>query len=210
MPTLHMELQRRAFEALALAEVGEIARVEAAVGSRTRAGLYPVRLEALYEMAYLRVFVSWEAFLEQAFLRYLCGYASAHGMATPRPGSAFCSTLAQAEASVLNGNAYVLWHNPAKVIVRCRRFFSVSQLERVIASNTSRLEAFAAVRHRIAHAQSDAKAKFDLATMALHGRRYLGSRAGSFLRDRDVSIVPPERWLNRMAQELISLSRQVA
>ncbi|MBI5618443.1 MAG: hypothetical protein HY943_19375 [Gammaproteobacteria bacterium] len=210
MPDLHAELRRRAFEALALAEVGEIARIEAASGSRTRAGLHPIRLEALYEMAYLRVFVSWEAFLEQAFLRYLCGYASAHGTATPRAGTAFCSTLAQAETAVLNGNAYVLWHNPSKIIARCRRFFSVSQVESVIASNTARLDAFAAVRHRIAHAQADAKAKFDLATMTLYGRRYPGSRAGSFLRDRDISVAPPERWLDRLAQELISLSRQIA
>lgn len=210
MPDLRAELQRRTFEGLALAQFGEIARLEAARGSRTRAALHPVRLEALYEMAFLRVFVSWEAFLEQAFFRYLCGYASVHGTATPIPGSNFLPTLAQAELAVLNGNTYVLWHSPAKVVTRCRRFFNASTIETIVSSNTSRLEAFAAIRHRIAHAQTDARNKFDAATMSLVGRRYPGARAGAFLRDRDPTASPPERWLDRLAQELISLAHQVA
>jgi len=209
MPDLHGELQRRSFEALALAEIGEIARVEAAAGSRTKAELHAYRLEALYEMAYLRIFVSWESFLEQAFLRFLCGYTSAHGVATMLPGRAFLPTLAQAETAVLGGNAYVLWHNPTRVVTRCRRFFHASTIETIVASNTARLEALAAIRHRIAHAQADAKQKFDSATMLLVGRRYRGARPGAFLRDRDTSVSPPERWLDRLAQELVSLSRQV-
>src|SRR5712672_2619521 len=34
------------------------------------------KLELLYELAYLRFFIQWEVFLEQSFLRYLCGYSS--------------------------------------------------------------------------------------------------------------------------------------
>lgn len=209
MPDLRGELQRRSLEALALAEIGEIARLEALAGSRTKTQLHAYRLEALYEMAYLRIFVSWESFLEQAFLRFLCGYTSVHGAATLLPGTNFLANLAQAETAVLGGNTYVLWHNPTKVVNRCRRFFHTSTIESIVASNTARLEAFAAIRHRIAHAQSDAKQKFDSATMLLVGRRYRGARPGAFLRDRDTSVSPPERWLDRLSQELLNLSQQV-
>lgn len=210
MPDLGAELHRRTTEALALAEIGEIARVEAVRGSRTKQSLHPVRLEALYEMAYLRVFVSWEAFLEQAFLRYLCGYVSAHGAAVPALGTTFLPTLAKAEQAVLSGNAYVLWHSPARVILRSKRFFHTSRVEAIVLSNSARLEALAAVRHRITHSQADARNKFDAATMALAGKRYPGSRPGSFLRDWDRSVSPPFRWLDSLAAEFTGLAKQVA
>ena len=114
MPNFGDQLRHRFDDALELAAIGELARLEAQVGSRTRASLHPVRLEALYEMAYLRVFVTWEAFLEQVFLRYLCGYSSTHGLATPVGGTSFLPTLASAEQAVLAGNRYVVWHNPDK------------------------------------------------------------------------------------------------
>lgn len=76
MPGLGAEFRDRVTAAIRLAEIGEIARAEALPKSLTRRNLHPVRLELLYEMAYLRIFVSWETLLEQTFFRYLCGYTS--------------------------------------------------------------------------------------------------------------------------------------
>lgn len=210
MPALGAEFRQRASSALALAEIGEVARYEAPRGSRTRLGLHPARLESLYEMAFLRVFVGWEAHLEQAFLRYLCGYTSSHGAAQLAPGRAYEPSLAAAERTVLGTSSYVLWHSPARVAARSQRYFASSPVEAVVLSNAARLEAFAAVRHRIAHAQTDARTKFDAATMSLAGRRYAGSRPGSFLRDWDRSTAPHQRWLERLANELTALAAQVA
>jgi hypothetical protein len=210
MPNFGADFRLRVADALKLAEIGEIARLEAAPSSKTRSNLYPVRLEALYEMAYLRVFVSWEAFLEQIFLRYLCGYSSAIGTATPLAGSGYLPTLARAEQAVLSGNAYVLWHNPSRIVTRCKRFFSACTVETVVLSNLAQLEDLAAIRHRITHAQEDARRKFDLATMSIAGRRYRGARPGAFLRDWDASVAPPVRWLERLAHQLTGLAGQVA
>ena len=76
----------------------------------------------------------------------------------------------------------------------------------VIASNLSRLEQFAAIRHRIAHAQEHARIQFDLATMSLAAKRYKGARPGRFLRDWES---PSRRWLDAIADELKYLSVQI-
>lgn len=210
MPPLAASFQARVRDAIELAEAGEIARYESAPQSLTRRHLHAGRLEALYEMAYLRVFVSWEAFVEQAFLRYLCGYASSSGTATLVPGGSFERTLSSAEAALLGTRQYVLWHKPSTVISRCRRFFATSAIDVVVSSHTSRLENLASVRHRIAHAQADARSNFDSATMALVGRRYRGSRPGAFLRDWDLGASPPVRWLETLSLELAGLAAQIA
>jgi hypothetical protein len=79
----------------------------------------------------------------------------------------------------------------------------------VCQSNLARLEAFAAIRHRIAHGQDDAKTKFDAATMLLAGKRYYGSRPGSFLREFDASLTPSRRWIEIISNELVGLISQI-
>lgn len=169
-----------------------------------------LRLEALYELAYLRSFAAWEMYQEAVFLRSVCGYASAAGQETPVSGTYFPS-LAAAEAAVLAGNTYMLWHSPQKVINRCKKFIGPGpQLQELtIASNFARLDSFAATRHRIVHEQLDAKRKFDAATLLFAGRTYPSSRPGKFLRDWDISQNPPQRWLGVAINELTSLLTQM-
>lgn len=210
MPGLQAEFHRQVADAMKLAEIGEIARAEATAASQTRRELHYRRIELLYELAFLRMFVAWEAFLEQVFLRYLCGYTSKHGGATPRPGQAFSPTLAATAVAVLGGKNYLLWHNPLTVADRCAGVFASCPIETVLRSNAARLDACAAVRHRIAHAQTDARQKFDAATMTMAGQRYRGARPGAFLRDRDATTTPRVRWVDVLGQELQGLAAQIA
>lgn len=180
-------------------------------GSWLREEWHVGRVEMLYELAYLRLFIEWEAFLEQSFIRYMCGYIShCHN---PMPSSrlgAFCYSLSIAATAVLNARPYVLWHNPTAVIGRARNWLSACPHEVVVLSHYADLENYAAVRHRIAHGQQDAKVKFDTATMALVGRRYRGARPGRFLRDWDRSAVPQVRWLESVGKSLSNLASQIA
>jgi hypothetical protein len=210
MPGLEAEFRTRVAEAIRLAQIGEVARAESVVGSDTRKNLHHSRIELLYELAYLRIFSAWEAFLEQTFFRYLCGYTSRAGTAIALAGTSFSTTLGAAELRVLSGRDYVLWHSPSKVVQRSQRFFQSCPLEIVLQSNISRLEALASIRHRITHSQNDARKKFDTATMSLAGKRYRGSRPGAFLRDYDVSLTPQVRWLEELGHELMSLAIQIA
>jgi hypothetical protein len=74
MPPLGTRFAEAAARAATIAQAGELARSDARPGSRTYRELTPPRLEALYEMAYLRVFIAWEDLLEESFLRFMCGY----------------------------------------------------------------------------------------------------------------------------------------
>ena len=206
MPRFDLELSAVAKTATALAKAGELARTSAE--SKVRNEWTAPRLEALYELAYLRVFAAWESCLEGIFYRSLCGYASATGQATLVTGTYF-SSIPNAEASVLGKNSYLLWHNPHKVIQRCQQYVKLGQLENTINSNVSRLEHLAHARHRVVHDQKDAKKKFDAATINLAGRTYPASRPGKFLRDWDASSTPPQRWLDTLAAELTGLASQM-
>jgi len=74
LPPLGVRFAGDVDRALAIAQAGETIRAVAEKGSVAWKELGRGRLEALYEMAYLRLFIAWELFLEESFLRYLCGY----------------------------------------------------------------------------------------------------------------------------------------
>src|SRR5712692_4511628 len=149
MPPFAGWFQQRVTEALALAQAGDLAGASP-IGTAVRLEWHVARVELLYELAYLRMFIEWESMLEQTFFRYLCGYVSPRGVFPP-VGPNFQRTLPLAEATVLGTNTHLLWHNPDAVIARARRFLVSCPHESVIASNRARLVDLAAVRHRIAH-----------------------------------------------------------
>jgi hypothetical protein len=203
MPALASAFRHSVVDAFELAEAGEIAALSSASAE------WPsLRIEQLYELAFLRIFIEWEVFLEQTFVRYLCGYRSIHGQYTPTSGR-YCSSISTAEALIFGSNGFALWHNPNRIVSRSQQHLTSCTHEVVISSNISRLENFSAVRHRLAHGQGDAKKKFDIATMALCGRRYPSGRPGRFLRDWDRSVTPNRRWLEAMGLELVGLARQI-
>jgi hypothetical protein len=207
MPPLEQRFASAVDRALELPEAGERIRASSPPGSAPRQELRPSRLEALYETAYLRIFLLWEDFLEQTFLRFMCGYHARTGPAILiRP--AF-SSLGDAERAILLGKDYVSWANPTRVSRRCRRHIAAGTHETVINSNFSRLEAFNAVRNRIAHSSRFARLEFDRATMSLHGRRYPASSPGRFLRDTAVTSPAPQSWLHFVADELVRLAAQI-
>jgi hypothetical protein len=211
MPRFDNALLKNALTAVSIVGAGELSRLSG--GPTIRKEWSTVRLEALYELAYLRVFSAWESYLEAVFYRSLCGFASAAGQEQLIRGAYF-SSLASAEADVLGGNAYALWHKPQRVIDRCKKYIKSGVgcpcvQELTITSNLTRLDHLASVRHRIVHDQKDAKNKFDAASLHIAGRTYPTSRPGKFLRDYDKSQTPSPRWLEVAVTELSSLMTQM-
>lgn len=208
LPPLAAEFRRKVLAASSVARAGDLAAT-APIGTSIRTAWHVSRVELLYELAFLRIFIEWEVFLERTFLRYLCGYRSRSGAAFAPTSGRYCSSISSAQTLILGNRSYLLWHSPTSVATRARAHLALSPHETVITSATSQLTHMAAVRHRIAHGQEDAKAKFDAATMALVGRRYIGARAGRFLRDWDRSVAPNVRWLEALSNELASLATQI-
>lgn len=209
MPDLTAALWNEAMEALSLPEAGEVIRTHLSVEPALRHQLSIHRLQLMYEMAFLKVFTAWEVFLEETFIRYMCGYASSVGQQAPRSG-AFVASLPDARRTLLSGQRYLLWHAPAKIQARSQRFFINGLHESVIASNQSRMEWFASVRHYIAHKHDDAHQNFDLACMSLSGRRFRSSRPGAFLREKTSVNGIQLRWLEAISNEFVNLANQIA
>ena len=204
MPQLAHTLNSRIAHALELVNAGEGVHSQLLPSSPVCRAFHPARLQLLYELAYLRVFITWESFLEQSFLRYLCGYTCGPGPETllqPR-----CRSVPAAARLVLGSSNFVSWQNTQKILSRCRQFVDRGRHETVIRSHQSRLDSYAAIRNHIAHRSAHSTTEFDRATIALSGHRFRGSSAGLFLRSRDVSS---RRWLVTVAKDLINLSAQI-
>jgi hypothetical protein len=208
LPNFAYRFSQQVTKSLSIAEAGELIRSASPPLSVAKRQMGIYRLEALYEMAFLRVFIDWETFLEETFLRYMCGYVTSIGP-PPLIGSR-SQTISNARVQMLGTSNFVSWASVSAIENRCQRFFNNCLHEQVVSSNRSRLGWFASVRHRIAHASDFARAKFDVATMSLAGRRYRGSSPGRFLRDHDQSVSPAARYIKTIGRELINLSVQIA
>jgi hypothetical protein len=208
MPPLERDFSHEADKAIRLAYAGERIRAESPATSVARKQLTIQRIEALYETAFLRIFLRWEDFLEQAFLRYLCGFQSSLGpVLLLNPPH---RTIGDAETAVLARQPFVSWADPNAVIKRCGRHMKPGTFyETVISSDLARLIAFKAVRNRIAHSSSFARDQFDIATRSLALRAYPGSSPGRFLRDKAIVTPAPKSWLEVASEELASLAAQI-
>jgi hypothetical protein len=193
--------------ALALAEVAEALRAAAPVGSAAWRELTPRRVEALYEMAYLRLFIAWESFLEESFVRFICGYRAEAGQ--PGLRQAAFPRIEDARLAILGGQDFVSWASPVAVEQRARQYMQDSWHEEVLQAARVRLRYLVAVRNRIAHGSDYARSQFDYSTMQLAARRFRGSAPGAFLRSWNAGAVPQERWLSTIGNELKSLSVQI-
>lgn len=219
MPRLDAELKQEADLAVSLCLAGELAATGTAA---IRREWTLTRLEALYELAFLRVFINWEICLESLLCRSMCGYESSQGMETVIPiagatlRNGYYPTLGDAEAAILGGQPFKLWHDPVKVIARCNQHIEPNSPARpqciglqasILGSAITKLTNYGAVRHRIAHGQQDARTKFDAACRVIAGRTYPRSSPGKFLRDKTGN--PPRSHLEIIAAELVGLAGQM-
>ncbi len=212
MPPLAAHFNSVAEASVDLARAGDL--VLAAAGSHpvVRRELRRSRREALYEVAFLRVVIGWEDFLEESFTRLIVGYQlpppglTVPGMPYQLRNPAY-PTLDAARVAILAGQPYVSWANPTSVINRSKQFVTNGPHELVVASSRARLGFFVDIRNRIAHSSDSAKRRFDLATMQLVGRRY--PSPGAFLRDLDPVAVGSQRLLTSISDELVWLAQQI-
>jgi hypothetical protein len=172
-----------------------------------RAGLKNSGVEMSYELLFLKVFLLWENFQQDVFIRLLMGFESNGGVETLRPGIAKPRTLEESENAILDGRRYRLWHDPVQVMRRSDQYFdpAASHFRAIIGANQATLENFAALRHQIAHAQSHARTEFDAATMRMAGRRFYG-QAGRFLRTERVA---GQRWFEAICREMSDIAHQI-
>ena len=199
-------------EAAKLVRAAEVIRNAVPVGSHARRGFSFRQIEAMYELAYLRIFAAWEVFLEESFLRLMCGYESG-GHSHPTIAVA-PKTIQDARSTVLNGRRFKPWHDPHIVVGRTQNFFSAVPgnsipHDNVISSALVLIKDYSEIRHHIAHLTDDTCAKYHAATMRVCGARF-GRRAGRFLRSEHIDAATGlrSRWLERICIDLKALASQ--
>jgi hypothetical protein len=222
MPRFDLALLGHVHTALDFARAGERARSSGPPAVRRH--WTPSRLDAMYELAFVRIFVAWEMCLESIVHRSLCGYASRRGRETiiPQPNftllGGYYRTIADAEVAFLEGRDFVIWHNPVRMANLCNRHIQpyspvashcIGLQASILDSYTSTLTDYVSIRNRIVHGQRDARNKFDAASRSIARKTYPGSIPGKLLRDRDPTRHPPATYIEIIASDLVSLAGQM-
>ena len=121
----------------------------------------------IIESAYLKMFISWEHFVENAFLEYLLGEPSINGTIIRR----FANPIDKGHAVklVIGTQKYVDWANP-EIIRRLSRIFFVggNPIDNIIGSIQSDFFDLKTIRNSAAHISSTTNRELDaLATRKL-------------------------------------------
>jgi len=177
-------------------------------GTSIRSSLTTLQLAALYEAAYLRIFASWEVFLEDICAKFMAGQATSY---VPRAaaGQRLERTVKAARMKLFGTKDYLLWHNPVTVQLRVARWLSNSPIEIVFLRDANWLGNAASVRHAIAHGSADAIANFELACVAITGSRK--DSPGRMLRASDLSDpLNLTKWIVIITGTLVRLADEIA
>lgn len=171
-----------------------------------RRNLKSPQMEALYESAYLRIFVSWEVFQEEITVRMMAGARTPSYTPQPAVNATLHPSLTAARTALYGSRDYLLWHNPDAVIKRVSKVLDSSPLENVLTQNKLTLDDFAQIRHKVAHGSEDAITKFKVAAQRMTGVAHNGS-PGKLLRAQNMSDpLNLRRWVSVISTSLLGFA----
>ena len=143
-------------------------------------GITRIQVEIIAELAFLRIFIAWENFLEESFIRYLIGAKSLSGhrpikFANPK-------NMNHAKNLIYSGRKYFQWNSASDVISISESYFEEGEpYKDVLQGATTDLNDMNTIRNRIVHKSTISKNKFNdfVRKKFGHGRR--GMTPGRFL-----------------------------
>lgn len=165
------------------------------------------RKELFASIALLRMHMSWEDFLENVFVRYLCGGRTASGY-SPILLQAPFSVINTAYSSLLDGNKFVNW-NPNNVNTLALRFFNLGEpFSSAISASQNKLSEINIVRNRFAHRSDFAAHEFETIIRNTLGYIPRGINSGRWLMMIDPSN-PGLRFIDGYASILRVTARSI-
>ena len=168
-------------DSLDLAKEAQYFRVIQPDGSHRHIGIR--RVELFAGIALLRIHMAWETFLENVFVRYMCGATSATGftpvlLLAPKP------TIEAAMGELLGQNQYLNW-TPLNTVTWAKLYFAHGEpFNTAINAVTQTLDDISVVRNRLAHRSEFATSNFRSVVLRAFGyipRIPRGMNAGRFL-----------------------------
>jgi len=143
-------------------------------------GLPQIQVEIIAELAFLRIFIAWENFLEDSFIRYLVGAKSPSGYSPQRfvnpPNMQIAVKLIAAHRE------YARWNSPSEVIARSEIYFKYGKPYKNILQGTMKdINDMNSIRNRIAHRSTISENKFNDLVRREFGYGIRGMSPGRFL-----------------------------
>lgn len=159
----------------------------------------------IVELAFLRTFLSWESFLEDAFLLYLLGFRAPSGYLPVRYATP--ATRKHAVALTSAESHYTDWTSPDKVSARAERFFRNGRpFADVIQSHMHFLQDLKTIRNAVTHHSAEAREKFK--SFVRRQLNYYPSHMmtpGDFLATPMPNKTPPSTFLADYQERLMML-----
>lgn len=158
------------------------------------------RVELIAGFACMRMHLAWEDFLEEVFVRYLCG-AQPPGGPGPILLLPACTSIPAARATILGGKDFVSW-NRKTAKKRARRYFDAGYgFTPGLAAAARSIDTLVATRNAVAHRSASSSRVFRLRVQAHLGFIPAGLTPGRFLMAMDPNS-PNRRIIEVLALHL--------
>lgn len=144
-------------------------------------GMPRIQVEMITELAFLRVFIAWENFLEESFIRYLVGAKSPSGYIPKRFVNPSNMEIAK---NIISGERreYIRWNSAGEVISRSEIYFKGGEpYGNVLRGAAIDLNDMNVIRNRITHMSTISKAKFNNFVRRRFGHGKRGMTPGRLL-----------------------------
>ncbi|MGZ8846003.1 MAG: hypothetical protein ACXW3C_06020 [Pyrinomonadaceae bacterium] len=163
------------------------------------------------ELAFLRVFLAWELFIEETFLLYLIGKNPPKGRAPYR--FVFPPNRKTAVGLVIpEGRDFVHWTTAQTIVARSERFFRDGKpFSPVLRGQLNALNEMRIIRNAIAHWQNIPQEKFKslVRNKSTTGTFPKGLTIGAFLTGIIPRSTPPETFFDRYVANIRFLARKI-
>jgi len=167
------------------------------------------RKNLLTEQAFLRSFLAWETFLEEAFLLYLMGQRPPRGRAPFRFTFPPSHKMAM-EWVVPEGRDYARWTNAQEVSARAARFFREGKpFSPALNGNQNVLWEMRTLRNAVAHSSISTQEKFEKVVRDKIGTYPANLTVGGFLSATVPHSAPPVSYLDSYLDKLENAARQI-
>jgi len=166
------------------------------------------RLYSINELSFLKLFISWEVFLEQTFVRFMCGARNSNGL----PLQTFVNPISieHAHRMIRNRQRYVDWTVGNVVIERAKLFFQDGDpFYTAIGSSLSDLSEMKTIRNSIAHNSRETERAFRNLVRQKIGSNPKGMVVGRMLMTR-IPPSNPDTLLEHYGNLLLSVSQLIA
>lgn len=162
----------------------------------------------IVELAFMKSFLTWEGFLEEAFLLYLLGKKSPNGYTPAR--HAIPINRQHAVELLASDARYTDWTAASRVVSRATRFFKGGHpFVNVIRPQTNLLDNLKTIRNALSHESEEAAEKFE--TFVRNELNYLppGMIPGTFLVTLKPHHTPPQTYLQFYVENFRSMAEAI-